>query len=159
MHGGTAKADRHCRNHRRGIVVRVVIVRQRGDGSRAGGYAWISANPTDSEEMIAVRHSRASTPKWEIEDSGFKSAVPSRPSATARPNGSKEGLGTLGGRDQIRPSEKPGMSDKKLEKDTEGRGGEGRYLWSSRKQRGLCTRAFPDRGTAKPGGQTAQLRL
>jgi hypothetical protein len=77
------------------------MVRQWGDGSRAGGYAWISANSTDSEEMIAVRHSRALTPKWEIENSGFKPAVPSPPSATARPNGSKEGLGTLGGRDRI----------------------------------------------------------
>jgi hypothetical protein len=44
------------------------------------------------------------------------------------------------------------MSDKKLEKDTEGGGGEERYLWSLRKQRGLCMCAFPDRGTAKPGG-------
>jgi hypothetical protein len=30
--GGTAKVDRHCRNHQRGIVIRVVMVRQRGEG-------------------------------------------------------------------------------------------------------------------------------
>jgi len=47
------------------------------------------------------KHSRASNLEWEIEDSGFKPAAPSRPSATARPNGSKEGLGTLGGRDRV----------------------------------------------------------
>jgi hypothetical protein len=47
------------------------------------------------------RDSRASTPKWEIEDSGFKLAVPSWPSATARPNGSKESPGALGGRVRI----------------------------------------------------------
>jgi hypothetical protein len=33
MHGSTAKADRHCRNDRRGIVVRLVMVRQRGEGT------------------------------------------------------------------------------------------------------------------------------
>ena len=41
------------------------------------------------------------TPKWEIEDSGFKLAVPSWPSATARPNGSKESPGALGRRVRI----------------------------------------------------------
>lgn len=52
------------------------MVQQQGDRSRAGGYAWILANPTDLEEMIAVSDTpRASTPEWEIEDSGF----PSRP--------------------------------------------------------------------------------
>jgi hypothetical protein len=30
------------------------MVQQQGDGSRAGGHAWILANLTDLEEMIAV---------------------------------------------------------------------------------------------------------
>jgi hypothetical protein len=61
----------------------VVIVRQRGDRSRASGYAWISANPTDSEEMIAVADTREH--RLQIEDSGFKPAVPPWFSAAARP--------------------------------------------------------------------------
>jgi hypothetical protein len=46
------------------------------------------------------------------------------------------------------------MGDRKLEKDEEGggrsRGGEGRYLWSSKKQQGPCTRAFPEPEAAIP---------
>jgi hypothetical protein len=42
----------------------------------------------------------------------------------ARPNGAKEGLGALGGRErvahEIRPSEKPGPGDREWEKDAEG---------------------------------------
>jgi len=52
----------------------VVIVRQRGDRSRASGYAWISANPTDSEEMIDVADTQEH--RLQIEDSGFKLVVP-----------------------------------------------------------------------------------
>jgi hypothetical protein len=57
---------------------------------------------------------------------------------------------------------KPGTDDRKLEKDVEGRGtsrGGGRYLWSSRKQRGLRTRAFPDRAAAKPGGSNSTTEI
>jgi len=43
-----------------------------------------------------------------------------------RPNGSKEGLGTLGRRDraahELARVRKPGTGDRKLEKDAEGRG-------------------------------------
>jgi hypothetical protein len=78
------------------------MVQQRGEGAEPVVNAWISANPTDLEEMIAHRRlSRASNLEWEIEDSSFKPAAPSWPSATARPKGSKEGLGTLGGRDRV----------------------------------------------------------
>jgi hypothetical protein len=95
----------------------------------------------------------------EIEDSGFKPAVPSRPSATARPNGSKESLGTLGGRDQIAHelgrARKPGRATeswKRMQREEGGAEGGGGIYGRSRKQRGPCARAFPDRATAKPGG-------
>jgi hypothetical protein len=88
-------------------------------------FSYLEVGPTQRNDRRR-RHSRASTPKWEIEDSGFKPVVPSRPSATARPNGSKEGLGTLGRRDraahELGQVRKPGTSDRKLEKDAEGRG-------------------------------------
>lgn len=46
------------------------------------------------------------------------------------------------------------MGDRKLEKDAEGRrrirGGDDKYLWSSRKQPGAGVHAFPNRVAAKP---------
>ena len=38
--------------------MRVVMVRQRGEGVEPVVNAWISANPTNSEEIIAVADSR-----------------------------------------------------------------------------------------------------
>jgi hypothetical protein len=63
----------------------------------------------------------------------------------------------------MRPSEEPGAGDRKLEEDAEGRGrsrgGKGGIYGRSRKQRGPCTRAFPDRAAAKPGGSDTTLSI
>ena len=81
------------------------MVRQRGEGAEPVVNTGISANLARLGGMIAVADTRgASTPEWEIEDSGFKLAVASQPSATAkavRLNGSKESLGTVGRRDRV----------------------------------------------------------
>jgi len=90
-------------------------------------------------------------------------AVPSRPSATARPNGSK-GLGTLGGRDRI--SHELGRErnrergDRKLEKDAErrgrSRGGKGSIYGESSEARAPAL--SPIGRPLNPGGQTSVLR-
>jgi hypothetical protein len=73
-----------------------------------------------------------------------------RSSATARPNGLKEGLGTLGGRDraalEIRPSEETGNGRQKVGKGRRGKReeqrGEGGIYGRREKQQGDCARAF-----------------
>jgi hypothetical protein len=71
------------------------MVRQRG-GSSDGAYARISTNPTDSRSKGRHRRrSRASNPEWEIEESGFKQAVPSFP-AVARLTEGAFGVGLRG---------------------------------------------------------------
>jgi hypothetical protein len=61
----------------------------------------------------------------------------------------------------MRPSEELGTGDRKLEKDAEGRGrsrgGKGGIYGGREKQRGLCTRAFPDRAAAKLGGANTTI--
>jgi hypothetical protein len=94
------------------------------------------------------RHSRASAPKWEIED------VASNPSALAALSyGEAERLkgGSRDPRWRDRIAHELGRArywetgGRKLEKDAEGRGrGEGRYSWLSRKQRGSCSYALPN---------------
>jgi hypothetical protein len=63
----------------------------------------------------------------------------------------------------MRPSEEPGAGDRKLEEDAEGRGrsrgGKGGIYGRSRKQRGPCTRAFPDWAAAKPRGANTTLLI
>jgi hypothetical protein len=61
-------------------------------------------------------------------------------------------------------AKEPGTGDK--ESDRKGRRrekdsaeGGGRYLWSSRKRRGLSARAFPDPGAAKPGGANTGTQI
>lgn len=47
-------------------------------------------------------------------------------------------------------------------KYAEGRGRSkerGRYLWSSRKQQGLCACAFPDQAAAKPRGSNTTTEI
>jgi hypothetical protein len=58
------------------------------------------------------------------------------------------------------PSEEPGAGDRKLEEGRgRNRGGKGGIYSRSRKQRGPCTRAFPDRAAAKPGGSNTMLSI
>jgi len=80
--------------------------------------------------------------------------------ATARPNGSKEGPGTLGGRDQaaheLGQVRKPGTGDRKFEKDAEGRGrsrgGKG-GIYGRRESSEATTHApSPIRQPPNPGG-------
>jgi hypothetical protein len=61
--GGIAKADWHCRNHRRGIVVRVVIVRQRGEGVEPVFMLRSQLIQLTQRNDRRCRHLRASTLK------------------------------------------------------------------------------------------------
>jgi hypothetical protein len=72
-------------NHRGGIVVKLVIVRQRGEGAEPVFMLVSQIIQLRQSNDRRRRHSRASNPEWEIGDSGFELAVPSRCSSAARP--------------------------------------------------------------------------
>jgi hypothetical protein len=60
------------------------MVQQQGGGSRAGVMLKSQPIQLTQRNDRCFRHSRASTPEWEIEDSGFKLAVPPWFSAAVR---------------------------------------------------------------------------
>jgi len=125
---------------------------------------FIPANPTKSEkEHRYRRHSRASTPEMgRSKDSGFELAALLLPSATARPNGSRGGLGTLGGRDRIAHElGRARKSWKRAQKEEGGsRGGEGGIYGCPRKAAKAVAHApSPIRGPLNLGSATARLIL
>ena len=71
----TASAGGRRRNHRRGIVVKLVMVRQRE------GAEWVIMLVPQPIQLMQRndrrrRRLRASNVEWEIGGSGFKTAVP-----------------------------------------------------------------------------------
>jgi hypothetical protein len=73
------------------------MVRQQGEGAEP--VAMLGSQPVQLTQRNDRyrRHSRASTPEWEIEDSGCKAAVPPWFSAAARPTQQDSGWVQAGG--------------------------------------------------------------
>jgi hypothetical protein len=122
MYRSTTKAIRHYCNHCREGCDSAIARR----GSGASDYAWISANLTDLEEWslsqtIESIDSRVGDRGFWLQTSCALAALSYSEAEWLK--GESRGLGREGSNSAwIRPSEKLGTGDRKLEKDAEGRG-------------------------------------